>query len=132
VVTAVLSGSVSNAVIAVARYSGVGSLGSVASANTNGTSGACAGGLDTSSYSMNLSTSAANSFVHAAVAKRAVSHTAGGGFVQQVLVSQGSSSSDIASVVVLDRVIGSPGIVGVAGSFSANVDWAVAAVELRP
>ncbi len=132
VVTAVLSNSTSNAVIAVARYSGVGSLGGLASANTNGVGGACSGGLDSSSYGVNLTTMGANSVVYAAVAMRNASHTAGGGFVQQVLVSQGSSSGSIASVAGMDQVFGSAGVVGVAGSFGAIVDWAVAAVELRP
>ncbi len=132
VVTAVLSGSASNAVIAVARYSGVGSVGGLASANTNGTSGACSGGLDSSSYGVSLPTTGANSLVHAAVAMRSVSHTAGGGFVEQVLVSQGSSSGTRASVAVLDQMFGAAGVVGVVGSFSGIVDWAVAAVELKP
>ncbi len=132
VVTAVLSSSTSNAVIAVARYSGVGSLGGLVSANTNGVGGACSGGLDSSSYGLNLTTTGANSVVYAAVAMRNAKHTAGGGFVQQVLVSQGSSSGSIASVAGMDQVFGAAGVVGVAGSFSAIVDWAVAAVELRP
>jgi len=133
VVTAALSGSASNAVIAVTRYSGVGSLGGLVSANTNGTSGACSGGLDSSSYGVNLTTTGANSLVHAAVAMRSASHTAGGGFVEQVLVSQqGSTSGSRASVAVLGQVFGAPGVVGVVGSFSGIVDWAVAAVELRP
>jgi PKD repeat protein len=132
VVTAVLSSSASNAVIAVARYSGVSSLGGLTSANTNGTGGACSGGSDSSSYSVNLTTTGANSVVHAAVAMRSRIHTAGGGFAEQVLVSQGTTGGTIASMAVLDQVVGSAGVVAVAGSFSGTVDWAVAAVELKP
>jgi hypothetical protein len=132
VVTAVLSGSASNAVIAVSRYSGVGSLGGLASANTNGTGGACSSGTDSSVYAVNLTTTGANSVVYAAVAMRSRIHTAGGDFVEQILVSQGSSGGSIASVAVVDQVVSSAGVVGVAGSFSRTVDWAVAAVELKP
>jgi PKD repeat protein len=132
VVTATFSGLPSNAVIAVARYSGVGSLGGLTSANTNGAGGACSGGLDSSSYGVNLTTTGANSVVYEAVAMRNTRHTAGGGFLEQVLVYQGTSNSSAASVAGLDQAFGAAGVVGVAGSFSGVVDWAVAAVELRP
>jgi hypothetical protein len=33
---------------------------------------------------------------------------------------------------VVDQVVSSAGVVGVAGSFSRTVDWAVVAVELKP
>ena len=81
---------------------------------------------------MNLTTTGANSVVHTAVAMHSRVHTAGGGFVEHALVSMGSSGGSTASVAVLDQVFESAGVVGVAGSFSDTVDWAVAAVELKP
>ena len=65
-VTATLSGTPSNAVIAVSRYSGVDAsnpIGNIVSGNSNGVGGGCSGGTDGNAYSLNLSTTVSGSVV---------------------------------------------------------------------
>ena len=70
VVTATLSSSPTNAVIAVTRYSGVNGIGNVESANTLGVDGVCSGGTDANSYTFPIATTANDTVVYAAVAMR--------------------------------------------------------------
>ena len=130
-VTATLSSSPSNALIAVAQYSGVSDVGNLASANTNGTSGGCSGGSDSSSYSVGLSISAPNALVHSVVALRNKSHVPGAGYEEVAEVGQGSGGNT-AALAIETREFASAGAVIANGSFSGSVDWAVVAVELRP
>lgn len=132
-VTAALSAAPSNAVIEVARYSGVNGttpVGNVVSANTTGVDGTCSGGADSAAYSVNLTT-AANSVVFGAVAMRNRTHAPGSGYTERAEVMQGSSG-EAAGAAVEDRKVGTPATVTVGGTFSATVDWAVVVVELRP
>jgi hypothetical protein len=133
IVTANLAEPASNAVIAVTRYSGTsgsGTIGNVVSANTNGSSGACSGGVDSTAYAVDLATGAANSLVFVAAAIRSKDHTPGAGFGEIVETYAGSGGST-AGVSLAERVVASAGNVGVNGSFDATVDWAVVAAEIR-
>jgi len=133
VVTATLSAAPANAVIEVARYSGVNvptPVGNVVSANTSGVGAACSGGADGAAYSVSL-TAAADSVVFGAVAMRNRTHTPGNGYTERAELMQGSSG-DAAGAAVLDRKVSTSGAVTVSGMFSATVDWAVVVVEIRP
>jgi hypothetical protein len=130
-VTATLASSPDNAIITVARYSGVASVGNVVAANTLGTDGACSGGTDLDTYSLPLSTAVADAVVMTAAAMRGKDHLPGTGWTEQLEQHQGSSGATC-GVALSDRKFTAPGVVAVEGSFSNAVDWAVAAVELRP
>jgi hypothetical protein len=133
VVTANLAATTSNAVIAVTRYSGTsgsGTIGNVVSANTNGTSGACSGGIDTASYGMSLATGASNSLVFVAAAMRSTDHTPGAGYTE-IVESYAGSGGSTAGTSLADRLVASAGTANVNGSFDGTVDWAVVAAEIR-
>ena len=131
VVTATLSSAPSNAVIAVARYSGASGIGTVESANTNGVAGGCSGGTDSNSYAFPLTTTVADAVVYGAVAMRNRSHTPGAGYTEQVEFAQGSGGIT-AAIAGEDQIFGAASAVTVDGSFSKTVDWAVVAVEIQP
>jgi PKD repeat protein len=132
-VTASLAGTASAAVVAVARYSGVrsgGAIGSVVSANTNGVSGACAGGIDGAAYGFDLSTGSPNSLVFVAAAMRGNGHLPGAGYLEIAEAFAGSGGS-AAGTSLAERLVPSAGTVSVNGGFTAATDWAVVAAELR-
>ncbi len=132
VVTANLAEAASAAVITVARYSGVSSsasIGTLRSANTNGLSGSCSGGIDTDAYAFDTSTSAANSLVFVATAMRSKDHTPGAGFTETAETYAGSGGST-AGASLAERLVGSAGALSVSGSFSGTTDWAVVAAEI--
>ena len=130
-VTATLSRAPSNAVIAVARYSGAMGVVTVASANTISVDGPCSGGTDTNSYSLPLATTVDDAVVFGAVAMRNRRHTPGLGYTEQVEFTAGTGGST-AGMAVEDQELSSVSIVDVNGSFSGTVDWAVVALEIRP
>jgi uncharacterized repeat protein (TIGR02543 family) len=133
IVTASFSTAPSNAVISVARYSGViggGGIGSVGSANTNGVSGACSGGVDAAAYAFDLASGAPNSLVFVAAAMRNTDHQPGAGFTERAETFAGSSGS-MAGASLADRLLGLPATLSVNGTFSGTVDWAVVAAEVR-
>lgn len=133
-VTAIFSSSPANAVIAVSRYAGVDEaepLGNVIAVNAVGVDGACAGGVDTSTYSFTLSTTANGTVVYSAVAMRNKNHLAGAGFNTRAHIVQGTLGS-AASIAVQDKNVSSPAAVTVDGSFSGSTDWAAVAVEIKP
>ncbi|MCK6623352.1 MAG: InlB B-repeat-containing protein, partial [Calditrichia bacterium] len=133
-VTATLSASVSNLLIAVSRYSGVdpvAPVGAIVSSNTLGIDGACTGGNDTNGYAFNLTTTRDSSVVYAAIAPRNRTHTPGAGYIQRAFRQQGSGG-EMAGVAVQDQKFGGPAPVLVNGSLSGVTDWAVIAVEIKP
>jgi len=133
-VTATFSGTPSNAVIVVSRYSGVDTVnpvGNFVSGNTNGANGVCSSGMDTSSYSFDLTTTVDGAVVYGAASMRNKIHTPGAGYTERDEVQQGSGGS-VTSVAVEDRMVASASTVAVDGSFSSNVDWAVVGLEIRP
>lgn len=106
-VSAALSSTPQNAAIAVSRYSGIdinSPIGDLASANTNGVDGACSGGSDNDSYSVDLTTTAPNSFAYGAVAKRQKSHTPGTGYTERVEFNQGTSGA-AAGIALEDKLV---------------------------
>ena len=134
VVTATLTSSASNAVITVAGYSGVDladPTGAVVSVNTNGVSGGCGGGSDSSVYSVPLATTASSSLVVGPIALRNKTHAPGGGFSQQIHVLHGTGGGSAAGMAIFDQEVATPATIDVAGSTSSSVDWAVVAVELK-
>ena len=64
-----------------------------------------------------------------AAAGRGQNHTPGPGYQERAQVFTGSGG-DVAGVSVSDLRATAPGPVPVHGSFPANVDWAVIAVEI--
>jgi hypothetical protein len=131
-VTATLASVAENGVLAVSRYAGVapsGPVGSVLGANSNGTGGACTGGIDAASYSFPLATLSSNALLHAAVGIRQRTHTPGAGYTERVEVLQGTGGS-AAGLAAEDRPVPLPGTASVQGSSDSTVDWAAAAVEL--
>jgi hypothetical protein len=133
VVTANLAGSASAAVIAVTRYSGTastGTIGSVASANPNGTSGGCSNGIDSAAYSFGLTTGASNSVVFVAAGMRSKDHLPGSGYSEIVETYAGDGGST-AGASLAERALGAAASVSVNGTFSGTTDWAVVAAEIR-
>lgn len=133
-VTARFASVPTNAAITVSRYAGVDAaepLGALVSANTNGPGGACSGGLDSSSYTVDLNTSEADSLVFAAVAMRQRLHRPGPSYIERVETMQGGGAG-AASLAVQDVVLKTPRTTSVSGSFNSSVDWAVLAVEVKP
>jgi hypothetical protein len=133
VVTANLAETASNAVIAVTRYSGTSStstIGNVVSANTNGLTGSCSGGVDSAAYAFDLATGAANSVVFVAAAMRSKDHTPGAGY-GEIVESYAGSGGSTAGASLAERLVASAGSTSVNGSFDSTTDWAVVAAEIR-
>jgi len=120
-----------NAVLVVARYSGATGIGSIASANYNGLSGFCAGGVDASSYSFTLNASQSGGMVFSAVALRHRTHSPGSPYIERAEIRIGDSGA-VAGIAAMDRTISSTGTVNVNGTFSGTTDWAAVAVEIVP
>jgi hypothetical protein len=132
-VTASFSTAPLNAVIAVARYSGVSlsaPLGGAVAANQLGLAGACQGGVDAASYAYPFTTTAADSLLFAATAMRTRTHSPGAGYTERAEVRVGSGG-DVASIALQDKPVAAPSAEVVNGSFSGTADWASLAVEIR-
>jgi hypothetical protein len=133
IVTATFADTPNNAVIAVARYTGVSQtdpIGDVVSGNSNGASGACDGGVDSSAYSFDLAVSWPGSVAFGAAAMRSHQHFPGPGYTEQAELLAGTGGST-ASVAIQDRPVEAGGTLPVDGTFDDDVDWAVVAVEIR-
>ncbi len=134
-VRATLASAPNNAALAVSRYSGVESvapIGNFISGNTIGLNGACSGGVDTSFYSFNLTTTANNAMIYGAAAMRAKTHAPGAGYTERAEILQGGVSNTAASVAIEDQTFATAGTNIINGTLSSNVDWAVVALEMRP
>jgi hypothetical protein len=131
VVTATFAGTPANSVLVVSRYGGAGGADPLraVSANSVGGAGACSGGSDGASYSLDLDIATSNSLVYVAAAPRSSDHLPGPGFVERAERFAGSTGST-AGISVADAQAGAPGPVLVEGGFSGDVDWAVVAVEI--
>jgi hypothetical protein len=133
-VTATLASAPANALIAVARYSGVSATGPVAplvAGNTNGVSGACANGTDSAAYSFNVTTSHSNAVVFGAVAMRTKTNTPGAGYTERAEMAEGSGG-DMVTVAFVDQSVPTPTSLLLNGTLNGAVDWAVIGVQLRP
>jgi hypothetical protein len=125
-------GDTQNVVIAVSRYCGVDTInptGNVVSANTNGVDGACSGGTNSDTYSVDLTTTSSNSFAYGAVAIKEKIHTPGAGYTERVEFHYGMGA-DTAGVALEDSSISSSSTVAVNGTFDSPLDWAVIGVEI--
>ena len=133
-VTATLASAPSTAAIAVSRYSGVAAanpVGNVIGGNTNGLNGACAGGVDGTAYSFNLTTTVNDAVVYGAAALKAKTHTPGAGYIEQ-LEFQHPHAVNTIGVAVEDKNVASASNVTVNGFFNGTLDWALVALEIRP
>ena len=131
-VTATLASSAAASVITVTRYSDVapGGLGNVAIANTNGLAGACANGVDTTSWMTALDVETPGSTAYAAVALRQRSH-APSGFVERSELHAGSLGN-VAGLAVGNATDAPVGTRLLGGSFSGLLDWAAVVAEILP
>jgi len=135
IVKAIFAGKPNNAVIAASRYSGVDGvtpIGNVTSGNTNGVNGSCSGGADTSLYSFNLTTTTNGAVIYGAAAMRAKTHAPGAGYIERVEIQQGAISNTMASVAVEEKTVATAATATVNGTFNGKVDWALAALEIKP
>lgn len=129
-VTANLSSSSKNSVIAVSRYSGASSQNNIidpVTRNTRGVNGACSGGTDSSSFSYTVSNSNSK-FVYVAAALRNKTFSPGSGYTERAEKSQGSSGDKV-GIAIMDRSSTSSST-PVSGTFSSSTDWAIGNVEL--
>ncbi len=135
-VTATLASASTATVITVSRYSGVDAvnpIGNVISGNTNGAnaSAVCTGGVASSSYSFNLTTTVNDAMVYSAVAIKSRTHTPGAGYTERAEFKQvgGGLTSGIA---VEDMTVATTAGVPVNGSLSGTADWAEVGLEIKP
>ncbi|QQR91792.1 MAG: hypothetical protein IPJ88_08855 [Myxococcales bacterium] len=105
------------------------SVGDLESSNTLG-SQFCSGGTDSSSYSIDLDLTLADSLVISVAAMREKGHLPGSGFVEHAEIYAGSSG-DVASVSIASKPASAAGVFNVSGNFTNNVDWSVIAFSLR-
>jgi len=137
-VTATFAGTPITSVIAVSRYSGVAvsnPIGNLLAGNTRGmnASGACSGGVDSSSYSFNLATTMNGAVVYGAVALKARTHAPGAGYVERAEVQQ-AGGVNTSGLAVINKTVASapPNVITVNGVFGNVVDWSVVALEIKP
>jgi len=131
VVTASFSAAPQNSVLAVSRYTSAGLLdpARVASANSLGVAGPCAGGEDQDAYALPLDASTRGSLAVVATAIRNRDHLPGSGYEERIERHKGSGGS-VAGLALAERRIDAPGSTAVLGGFSSVVDWAAVAVEV--
>jgi len=133
-VSATFADTAVNAIIVVSRYFGVHTtkpLANVISANTTGLNGDCTGGVDSNTYLMNMSTTAAGAAVFSATTMRSKFHAPGVGYAERAEVEFGTGG-EVISVAVADKNFPAAGNAAVAGSFDGDTDWATVGIELRP
>jgi hypothetical protein len=133
-VTATLASAPSNALIAVARYSGVSATNPVAplvAGNTNGINGACANGVDSAAYSFNVTTTQANALVFGVVAMRTKTNAPGAGYTERGEMTQ-NTGANMVSIALVDRPVPTSTSLPLDGTLSGAVDWAVIGAQLRP
>jgi hypothetical protein len=132
-ITATLDTAPINAVMAVARYSGVTGqdpVRSLLSANTNGIEGECVNGTDTDSFSFTATPSHNHSVFVGALALRHRTYVPEPGYTTLTEVAQGTGG-DVASVALIERAVPIATPIPLEGSLGGVVDWAVTAVEIK-
>ncbi len=133
-VSAQVASAPRSTVISVARYSGANGLdpiGAVASANTNGSQGACVGGIDSAAYSVDLPVTSDGARIFGAVAIRQRDHTPGADYVEIAEVHAGTLGA-ASGLATQHRTLETAAVVPVDGSLSDTSDWAVVALEIVP
>lgn len=132
-VTANFTTAPEEAVISVSRYSGADQsnpIGNLLGKNSNGLDGSCSGGTDASSYSANLTTTTSSSLIYSAVGIRQNSHTSGANYTERSEVKS-SNGGSTAGVATQDRTVDLTTAL-VNGTMSANVDYSLVALEIKP
>ncbi len=132
-VTATFANDPTNALITVARYSGVSAadpIGVTVRGNTNGEEGSCSGGSDNSSYNLSLTPESTGTMIVALVATRTKTNTPGSGYTEQAETTVGSSGNKI-GLALQDKMVSLLDPVAVNGSLSGSTDWAVIGLELK-
>ena len=130
-VTAELGQTSSQAAIAVSRFSGVQSIGTVVTANTR-PDGTCPGGdQESDGYTFPIDPLATLGLIYVAVGNRNESHTPGPGFSEHAEIHAGTGIAS-AGVAVASGEIDGQDVVAVSGGFGGNDEWGAVAVELRP
>ncbi len=134
IVTATFADAPGNAVIAVTRYAWVDPLnpiGNIISGNTNGEDGLCSGGVDSNAYAFPIAATDSGAVIYGAAALRNRFHSPGSGYTERIELAQGTGGS-AATLAVQDYLSPTPDSLTFNGDISGNVDWAVAALEIRP
>lgn len=134
IVTATFESPPGNAVIAVTRYAWVdptNPIGNIISGNTNGENGLCSAGVDSNAYAFPIAATDSGAVIYGAAAIRNRSHSPGSGYTEIVELVQGTGGST-ATLAVQDYLSPTPGSLTFNGNISGNVDWAAAALEIRP
>ncbi|HEY7444940.1 MAG TPA: choice-of-anchor D domain-containing protein [Vicinamibacterales bacterium] len=132
-VTATLTSFATHSVIAVARYSEVAAVSSIAplvAGNTLGTNGACAGGTNSSSYSLPVTTTSP-ALVFGAVALRNRSHTPGSGYTERAEAVHGKAGNMV-RIALVDRSVPTATSLPLNGTLNGLADWAVIGIAVRP
>jgi hypothetical protein len=133
-ITATLATAPINAVLVVARYSGVAAidpLTALVAGNTNGVNGACTDGTDSAAYSFDVAPSQNNTVVFGVLALRHRTHVPEPGYSKLAEVTQGTGG-DVAGVVFIDRTVPVATPLPFDGSLDGSADWALIGVELKP
>lgn len=130
VVTASVSETTRALTMSVVRYADVpaDAIGQILAANSNGTSGACAGGTDQLDWSLSIPIDAPGTTTFVAVARRHHQHVASG--FDEITNTSAGNAGDTAGLVVGDQVFDFPTTASLGGSFSSAVDWAALVIEL--
>jgi hypothetical protein len=101
------------------------------SGNTNGINGECAGGVDSSSYSLNVTTTQNNAVVFGAVATRTRTNSPGAGYSERIEATQGSAG-EMVKIALVDRGVPTTTSLPLNGTLNGTADWAVIGVQVRP
>jgi hypothetical protein len=128
-VTATLASKPWFAAIAVSRYSGadaVNPIGNIISGNTNGLNGACSGGTDSKAYAFTLTTTTNGAVIHGAIVMRDRTHTPGAGYQERAEFRMSGASIAVVNknAAMAEETFN--------GKFNKIVDWAAAALEIKP
>lgn len=132
-VTATLSKTPENSVIAVSRFSQIDSQDPISDAvgrNTRGTNGACSGGSDTDKYSLPMSMDR-NSIAYSATGIRLRSHTAASGLQEVVEFHRGSDAGDRAGIAVVSKYLPDSRGITLSGNLNSETDWASVGVQIH-
>ena len=135
-VVATFAATPNTAVMAVSRFSGAAvanPIGGVITGNTRGmnSSGACSGGIDTSLYAFDFTTTVNGAVIYSAAALKARTHAPGAGYTELAEVQQ-ASGVNTSGLAVMQKAVAAPTTLAVNGKFGGPVDWVMAAVEIKP
>ncbi len=131
-VTATFGNAPENATLVVSAFADVaeGSTIQMVSSNTLGINGACTGGTDTQTYSLQVPVQP-NSITYAVVGERLRTTTPGAGFVKLTEVHQGNSDGDKSGLAVLSQSNTGQATQTVSGTLNSATDWAMVTMVVQ-